>query len=44
MSTKSNVFPILNEFLLMVERQFQTQVKCIQSDNAMELGKGHHEV
>jgi len=43
MASKSNVFPILKDFLVMVERQFQTQVKCIRSDNAMELGKGHQE-
>ncbi|KAH0645178.1 hypothetical protein KY284_033062 [Solanum tuberosum] len=42
-ASKSNVFPILKDFLVMVERQFQTQVKCIRSNNAMELGKGHQE-
>lgn len=30
-------------FLIMIERQFQTQVKCIRSDNATELGKVYNE-
>jgi len=40
LSTKSNAFPTLKSFFAMVERQFNTKVKCIRSDNALELGKG----
>lgn len=43
LSTKSNVFPILKDFFIMVERQFNTKVKCIRLDNALELGKGTQE-
>lgn len=42
-SCKSNAFPILQDILTMVERQFHSQVKCIRSDNALELGKGTQE-
>lgn len=38
LSTKSNIFSVLKSFLLMVERQFNTKVKVIRSDNALELG------
>ncbi|XP_016562605.2 uncharacterized protein LOC107861756 [Capsicum annuum] len=37
--TKSNVFPVLQCFLNMVERQFNIKVNTIRSDNALELGK-----
>lgn len=38
LSTKANVFTILKHFLAMIERQFQTTVKILRSDNALELG------
>lgn len=38
LSTKSNAFTVLKQFLAMTERQFGKQVKTIRSDNAMELG------
>lgn len=40
LSTKANAFPMLKQFLSMVQRQFNCQVKTIRSDNALELGKG----
>lgn len=38
LSTKSNAFPTLRNFLAMVERQFDKRVKIIRSYNVMELG------
>lgn len=38
LSTKSNAFSVLKNFLAMVERQFNTKVKVIRSDNVLELG------
>ncbi|XP_019244402.1 PREDICTED: uncharacterized protein LOC109224269 [Nicotiana attenuata] len=43
MSTKSNAFGLLKNFLIMVERQFGVRVQKIRSDNAFELGKGTQE-
>jgi len=43
LKTKSNAFPILKDFLAMVEIQFHSPVKKIRSDNALELGKGSQE-
>lgn len=43
LSTKSNAFPILKDFFNLVERQFNTKVKCIRSDDALELEKGTQE-
>ncbi|XP_059309926.1 uncharacterized protein LOC132061067 [Lycium ferocissimum] len=40
LSTKSNAFPVLQSFLSMVERQFNSKVKIIRSDNGFELGSG----
>ncbi|XP_075095218.1 uncharacterized protein LOC142173512 [Nicotiana tabacum] len=40
MSTKSNVFGLLKNFLTMVERQFGVKVQKIRTNNAFELGKG----
>lgn len=40
LSTKSNAFSILKNFLAMIERQFNTKVKVIRLDNALELGGG----
>lgn len=39
LKTKSNAFPMLQYFLAMTEKQFNTSVKTIRSDNALELGK-----
>ncbi|KAH0692270.1 hypothetical protein KY285_019367 [Solanum tuberosum] len=39
LSTKCNAFSVIQSFLYMVERQFNTKVKVIRSDNAMDLGK-----
>ncbi|XP_060200816.1 uncharacterized protein LOC132629096 [Lycium barbarum] len=39
LKNKNNVFPVLKNFLSMVERQFNVKVKIIRSDNAFELGK-----
>ncbi|XP_075108915.1 uncharacterized protein LOC142180748 [Nicotiana tabacum] len=38
LSTKSNAFTVLKQFLAMVKRQFDRKVKVIRSDNALELG------
>ncbi|XP_075086125.1 uncharacterized protein LOC142168857 [Nicotiana tabacum] len=38
LSTKNNAFSVLKNFLFMVERQFNTKVKVIRLDNALELG------
>lgn len=43
LSSKSNAFPVLKNFLAMVERQFDVRVQVIRSDNAFELGKGSQE-
>lgn len=43
LSTKSNAFRVLKCFLSMMERQFNRKVKCIRSDNALELGMGSQE-
>lgn len=43
LKTKSNAFPVLRDFLAMVERQFELKVKRIRSDNALELGRGSQE-
>lgn len=40
LSTKSNIFSILQSFLSMVERQFNSKVKILRIDNAFELGIG----
>ncbi|XP_075102696.1 uncharacterized protein LOC142177534 [Nicotiana tabacum] len=40
LTNKSNAFTILKGFLAMVERQFNSKVKTIRSDNAFELGSG----
>ncbi|XP_019264489.1 PREDICTED: uncharacterized protein LOC109242112 [Nicotiana attenuata] len=37
LKTKSNAFSVLKSFFAMVERQLNTQVKIVRSDNAMEL-------
>ncbi|XP_075087815.1 uncharacterized protein LOC142169799 [Nicotiana tabacum] len=41
LSTKSNVFPVLQSFLAMIESQFHNKVKFIHSDNAFELRTGN---
>ncbi|KAK9061154.1 hypothetical protein SSX86_018334 [Deinandra increscens subsp. villosa] len=41
LSTKSNAFVMLQGFIEMVATQFNTQIKCIRSDNAFELGSGN---
>lgn len=38
--TKSNAFSVLQSFLVLIERQFNTKFKVIRSDNALELGTG----
>lgn len=38
LSTKSNAFHVIQGFVAMVETQFQTKIKVIRSDNALELG------
>lgn len=38
LSTKANASTILKHFFAMIERQFQTTVKILRSDNALELG------
>ncbi|XP_059295665.1 uncharacterized protein LOC132049003 [Lycium ferocissimum] len=43
LTVKNNAFPILKNFLCIVERQFDVKVKKIRSDNALELGKGIQE-
>jgi len=43
MSTKSNAFGLLKNFLTMVERQFGVKVQKLRTDNAFELGKGSQE-
>ncbi|XP_075098788.1 uncharacterized protein LOC142175707 [Nicotiana tabacum] len=43
MSTNSNTFGLLKNFLTMVERQFGVKVQKIRTDNAFELGKGSQE-
>lgn len=43
-SCKSNAFPVLRSFLIMVEAQFNLKIKRIRSDNESELGKGSQEV
>lgn len=40
LSAKSNAFPMLKYFMAMIDRQFGAKVKCIRSDNALELGGG----
>ncbi|XP_070006434.1 uncharacterized protein LOC142162157 [Nicotiana tabacum] len=40
LSTKSNAFTILKNFLSMVEKQFAVKVHKLRTDNAFELGKG----
>ncbi|GAA0143530.1 hypothetical protein LIER_04196 [Lithospermum erythrorhizon] len=37
LSTKSNAFPVFKAFLMYVQTQFQTSVKVIRSDNALEF-------
>lgn len=38
LSTKSNVFNTLKNFLSMIKIKFNTKVKILRSDNALELG------
>lgn len=38
LTTKSNAMSIIQAFTHMTETQFNTKVKCIRSDNALELG------
>lgn len=38
MGAKSNAFDLLQSFITLVETQFQTKVKVVRSDNALELG------
>lgn len=38
LSTKSNAFPVLQSFISMIERQFNSKVKIIKTDNSFELG------
>jgi len=40
LSTKSNAFTILQSFIHMVERQFNSNIKIIRTDYAFELGSG----
>ncbi|GKB60306.1 retrovirus-related pol polyprotein from transposon TNT 1-94 [Tanacetum coccineum] len=40
MTNKSDAFAILKVFLKFVELQFNTKVKCVRSDNALEFVKG----
>lgn len=40
LSSKSNVFSTLKDYLVIVERQFGAKIKIIRSDNALELGGG----
>lgn len=40
LTTKSNAFLVLKQFLSMVDRQFGVKIKRIRSDNALELGRG----
>ncbi|XP_019240730.1 PREDICTED: uncharacterized protein LOC109220718 [Nicotiana attenuata] len=42
-STKSNAFGLLKNFLVMVERQFGVKVQKLRTDNAFELGRGSQE-
>jgi len=37
MSTKSNAFPLLQNFVAYVENQFHVSVQYIRSDNGMEF-------
>ncbi|GJZ50579.1 cysteine-rich receptor-like protein kinase 8 [Tanacetum coccineum] len=37
---KSDAFTVLKTFLKFVETQFDTKVKCVRSDNALEFVKG----
>jgi len=37
MSTKSNAFPLLKNFIAYVETQFHVNVQCIRSDNGIEF-------
>ena len=37
MSSKSNAFPLLQSFILFVEKQFGISVKAIRSDNESEF-------
>uniref|UniRef100_A0A1S4A6F0 Uncharacterized protein n=1 Tax=Nicotiana tabacum TaxID=4097 RepID=A0A1S4A6F0_TOBAC len=43
LSTKGNVFAVLKNFFIMVERQFGVKVQKLRTDNAFELGKGSQE-
>ncbi|KAL3361044.1 hypothetical protein AABB24_014119 [Solanum stoloniferum] len=38
LSSKSNAFSTLKDYLVLVERQFGAKIKIIRSDNALELG------
>lgn len=38
LSHKENAFSVLKSFLSMVNTQFNVEVKCIRSGNALELG------
>lgn len=40
MSTKSNSFTILESFIIMAKRQFNTKIKIVRSDIYLELGRG----
>ncbi|XP_019223790.1 PREDICTED: uncharacterized protein LOC109205534 [Nicotiana attenuata] len=40
LTTMSNAFTVLKNFLTMVERQFVVKVQKLRTDNAFELGKG----
>jgi len=37
MSTKSNAFPLLQQFVAYVETQFEVSVKIIRTDNGMKF-------
>nr|XP_016476182.1 PREDICTED: uncharacterized protein LOC107797775 [Nicotiana tabacum] len=41
LSTKSNAFTTLKDFIVMVETQFSYRVKTVRSDNALELRFSH---
>ncbi|XP_060200611.1 uncharacterized protein LOC132628870 [Lycium barbarum] len=44
LSTKSNAFPTLKDFLAMIETQFSTKVKCIRLPSRVLKGKTPYEM
>ncbi|XP_019261720.1 PREDICTED: uncharacterized protein LOC109239589 [Nicotiana attenuata] len=41
MGSKSNAFPLLKAFVLMVQTQFHVTIQSIRSDNALKLGNSN---